>query len=275
MTGFDPRAGRPSFAWLNPESCISDARYQRPTDGNRSARLIAKIEQEFNWSKFAAVVVTDNGDGTYAVLDGQHRVAAALRHPKVFEIPALIMDTETLVEQAEAFLGVNRDRVLTNKPTEHYARLAARDPDAMEINRVCKEADVEIARTVRLAQDLKPNETLAIASIGQAIRKYGNEPTVRALKAIRAAYPDRKGELRAGTIKATAELIYLHKADIDDARLAQTLSTKPAKDRDEAARSYKANFGGSTVLALRKALERDYNGIPGGKKLKDPGGKAK
>lgn len=263
----DIEQGRPELAWIPPKACISDERYQRSIDGSRSKKIIRKISAEFAWSKFGAVAVADNGDGTYCIIDGQHRVAAAKSIATLDRIPALVVDAETLKEQADAFLAVNRDRVRTNPLQEFHASVTAGDPDACTVRDVCARAGVTIARTNKVAADLKPGETLAISSIYLAIRRYGAPATEKALSAIRATYPESTGELRAGTIKALAEMHYIHGDKIVADRMVTVLRSRPAVEREEAARAYRLHRGGTTHKALREVLTDEYNRLKGGIKL--------
>lgn len=264
---FDPASDRPALAWIAPEACLSDTRYQRSIDSSRSRAVIRKIVAGFSWSKFGAVAVADNADGTFCILDGQHRVAAARRHPAVTEIPALVIQAETLAEQADAFLAVNRDRVRTNPLQEFHARVIAGDAKAREVRDVCTRAGVTIARTNKVSADLEPGETIAVSSIFLAIRRYGAAATEAALAAIRAAYPDFGGELRAGMIKAVAELHYVYGDKVVRDRIVEVLRAKPAAEREDAARAYRQHRGGTTHKALREVLTDDYNRLKGGVKL--------
>jgi len=271
MSQFNPEEGKPVLAWISPEACVSDHRYQRVISGvRRSQGVIDKILKDFSWSKFGAVAVADNGDGSYCVIDGQHRVAAAKAHPAVAEIPALVIEAETLAEQAGAFLAVNRDRVRTNPLQEFHARVAAKEPEAVEIRDICARADVKIARSAKISDTLEPNETMAIKAIAIAAKRYGAGPTENALKAIRAAYPNFAGELRAATIKALAEVYYIYGGQVRIDRMAEVLLSKSAVDREDAARVFKNHTGGSTQKALREVLVLDYNRLRGGPKLEDP-----
>lgn len=270
MTQFDPNEGKPVLAWIDPKACASDHRYQRKIDGvKRSDNVIRKILKEFSWSKFGAVAVVDNLDGSYCVIDGQHRITAAKEHPQVNEIPALIIQAETLADQAEAFLAVNRDRVRTNSMQEFFARVAAKEKTALKMRDVCERADVTIAKFAKVADTLAPNETVAVAAISTSVNRYGDEAVERALKAIRTAYPDTPGQLRAGMIKALAEFFYIYGQQIQDDRMQEVLVAKTPSEREAAARAFKNHTGGTTQKALREVLLHDYNRLRGGPKLED------
>ena len=101
----------PRLDWIAVEATVVDHKYQRTLRSKASQKSIARIRDHFDWLRFGAVVLASNGDGTYVVVDGQHRIEAARQRPGLNKVPAVIVEAETLKEQASAFIGVNRDRV--------------------------------------------------------------------------------------------------------------------------------------------------------------------
>jgi hypothetical protein len=75
------RAGRPGPApqllWIEIKDLVIDPSYQRHI-GKRGAANIRQIAENFDWSKFAPVIIAPIEGGQYAVVDGQHRTTAAL-----------------------------------------------------------------------------------------------------------------------------------------------------------------------------------------------------
>jgi hypothetical protein len=79
------------------------------------------IAENFDWSKFAPVIVAPVEAGRFAIVDGQHRTTAAvLRGQKT--VPCQIVQADR-AKQAEAFAAVNGNVTKTNAQQLFHARL--------------------------------------------------------------------------------------------------------------------------------------------------------
>src|ERR1700754_2455953 len=87
--GGTPRA-LPIFEWVEPETLLIDAGYQRDSS-ERSLKLVRKIVAGWDWARFKApvAVLTDAG---LELIDGQHTAIAAASHPEVDKIPVMIIE---------------------------------------------------------------------------------------------------------------------------------------------------------------------------------------
>lgn len=206
----DPMAGagpRPELAWIDVSVLSVDHSYQRTLESERSQRIINRIVCGFRWSAFQAVLVTPaERPGHYLVLDGQHRVEAA-KHIGIEDVPAVIVHTESVAEQASAFVRANLDRVTVNAFALHHARVVAGDETALDVERVCSAAGFIIPRYPIQASQLKPGQTLALGSIVLMIRALGVPATAATLKAVSAAWRDKPGYLRASLFRALTMII--------------------------------------------------------------------
>jgi hypothetical protein len=174
-----------------------DAKYQRDTSSRRSQNLIEKIAAGFRWERFGAVLTVCQGD-VWHVIDGQHRVEAA-RRIGVDSVPAIVLPHATVAEAAADFVAINRDRVAVTPLHIHHAQLAAGDPEAQTIERVCKASDVEICRYPVPSNKMKPGQTLAVQSIARLVKLGGEEWAVRVMKRVR-----REGGAAPGAVNAVA-----------------------------------------------------------------------
>lgn len=110
---------------------FADPTYQRPLDAAR-ARKIAEA-----WDRRLAGIleVSDRGDTTtprYAVVDGQHRWAAA-QHAGIGVMVANVHTGLTLADEAKLFDRLNRERRRITTWDHWNARKAAGDPDVASI----------------------------------------------------------------------------------------------------------------------------------------------
>src|ERR1044072_2137417 len=78
---------KPNMCWLPKKTLQVDKRYQRELKSTASAKLIAQLQKNFCWAHCAPLIVTDNADGTYNIVDGQHRWKAALAIPQITLLP--------------------------------------------------------------------------------------------------------------------------------------------------------------------------------------------
>ncbi|MGN6772022.1 MAG: hypothetical protein ACTHJQ_19575 [Rhizobiaceae bacterium] len=151
----------PVLDWIDKNLIDIDPSYQRGLDETR----VGKILDWFAWDSFGAIVIAPSADGRFNCIDGQHRLEAAKRHPKVEHVPAVIIVASGTVAQAETFVSVNADRRNVSPLEMHWAKLAAEDPEAVTIAQVVERAGITILRYPASNGNFKPCETIAISSI--------------------------------------------------------------------------------------------------------------
>ncbi len=192
----------PEMKWLPKTAFVVDHHYQRSAESDRSRAVIGRIAQNFMWSRFQPPTVTPGPKGTYIVIDGQHRVKAALRRTDIDRLPAYIVPNLSLQDQATNFVAINRDRVALHALQLHHALLAMGDKEALRIKEVCDEAGISIVRQPAPGGNTKPHETAAIGAIKTGIAAYGEAIVIAALMIIPEAYKLTPGMMRARTLKA-------------------------------------------------------------------------
>lgn len=171
----------PMLQWIEVALLRVDRSYQRDIK-KAGARNVARIIERFDWSKFAPVLVAPIEGGLYAIIDGQHRATAALACG-IEKVPCQIVQADR-AKQASAFAAVNGQVSPVSAMQLHAASVAAGDATAAAIQRVAAAADVVILRWPKHTTEMKPNETMAVGTIKNAIRFYGEDVTIAALKAI-------------------------------------------------------------------------------------------
>ena len=71
-----------------------------------------RIMREWNWLHYQPIVVAPAAGGEgFTVIDGQHRLEAARKHPKIARLPCYIVDAADLGAQARAFVALNARRI--------------------------------------------------------------------------------------------------------------------------------------------------------------------
>jgi ParB-like chromosome segregation protein Spo0J len=249
---------RPDLVWLPVDALTVDHRYQRTLESRRSQKLIETIAANFRWSAFQAILATRSGKA-YLVIDGQHRVEAA-RRCNLAEVPAVVTDAVSLAEQAAAFVQANTSRVSVTPYALYHARLAAGEPEALAVDRLCKAAGLSIPRYPIPADKLQPGQTLALATIAKLPRAVGDGVAALALRTVATAFAQRVGAARAQIISATATVLANtpaeRRASVADAAVRSLAERGPAWFASRAI-SRRDKLGGTEISALCQILDEE------------------
>lgn len=234
----------PVLDWIDKDLIDVDPTYQRELDEARVQRIL----DWFDWRSFGALVVTRAANGRYNTPDGQHRLEAAKRHPKISVVPAVIVGAETTAEEAEVFVGINRDRKNVSPLQLYWAELAANDPEAQTVAQVCEKAGVSIIRSPGGQTRSKPGDTVAITVIRGLIERRG------ALKARQMLEVLAKAELAPiGALAIRAVEILMTDPEfcneIDAEGLTESIGGKSMMLEDEA-----RAFGATHRMPMAKAM---------------------
>ena len=244
---------KPELMWVAMDKIRVDHNYQRELRSQR----VAQILREFNWAHFQPVMLAEQEDGTFAVFDGQHRVAAARAHPSITEIPAAVVRVAGSKEEADAFLGVNINRTAVTTVEKFWAGIEAGNEAMLRVQAVLQKAGCEVIQAV----GVKPgaNKTNAVTAVDRSIQRYGEAATAEACKALAAAWSKDAGALGAIFIQALARLFRNNKGTISFERVVQKLRSSDRKTLAAQAETLRKIGGGDAALNLSKALCEIYN----------------
>lgn len=176
---------------LPPGDLLVDSRYQREI-GPLGNLKIKRIAAGFDWGKFAPLLVVQlEGSDVFAIIDGQHRAAAAASRNDVPLVPCFVLSLP-LKAQAETFIAINNEGTKIATGALWHARSAAGDREALEVITCATAAGVKIPRSPIASSFGKTDSTNAPQAIADCIRRYGYDVTKLALEVLRKA-----GGLRA------------------------------------------------------------------------------
>jgi hypothetical protein len=195
----------PILQWIKVALLVVDTEYQREI-GRRGAANVNQIAEHFDWSKFAPVIVAPVEGGRFAIVDGQHRTTAAMLRG-IEEVPCQVVQADR-AKQAAAYAAVNGNITKTTAQQLYHARLAASDPEAMEIAKICSSADVEILRRNVSQSEMKVGQTQAIGALLRCAKLYGRETLITALQCITQTSDGNAGFLRATVIEALCQVLH-------------------------------------------------------------------
>ncbi len=258
-------APRPVLDWIRIEALIVDGAYQREIE-KRGWKAIRRIAQNFDWGRFSPLLVSHRFDGTFAVIDGQHRAhAAALRG--VEAVPALVVRL-TPQEEASAFAWVNGEVTALTPVQVYRAALAAMEPWAVQCDAVVARAGCRLLSYQLNAASRKAGDVTCIGVIRKAVAAKKSAAIVAALSGLRAApcgaSPQNwTANYIAALIEAAHVLGVTRGAVIEDFLVAHPLPEIEREVRRVMARpefsgkGFKVLFGTSTLALMRSFLRRE------------------
>ncbi|WP_313573579.1 DUF6551 family protein [Brevundimonas sp.] len=229
LTPSTPSSSGPIFEWVNPTDLLVNEAYQRDL-AERSTKLIRRIVQGWDWTKFKPPVCSLGDDGM-EVIDGQHTAIAAATHPHIDKIPVMIVETETVHDRAAAFIGQNMDRLGVTKMQLHKAAVAAGDEDALTIEQVCGRAGVTLHAS--RPHRWKVGDSMAVAAVGALISRRHAAGARRVLDVLVQA---EAAPVTANAIRAAEMILFdADYADADHDNLADTIRSLGSAAEREAA----------------------------------------
>lgn len=212
----------PSIENRNPAELNLDDSYQRSTENSASQALIKKIAHGWDWRMCLPLVVSKRDDGSLWVIDGQHRLAAALMRGDIPFLPCCVGVYGTVADEAAMFVAMNRSRKPMNRLDDFHAAIASGDAEAIEIRDLVTGAGFTVSRRTG-SQSWLPGEVAFTASIAKVLRKHGPKPCSYALQTMAEAFPDEVLFAGASMFTALTKMVTLPPPDFDPDRLFSAL----------------------------------------------------
>lgn len=164
------RGERPHLGWVEISNLRIDDRYQRPLQ-RHNWDAIGRIAKSFDWSLFTVVDVAPIGGGLFSVIDGQHRVHAALM-AGIDKVPVRIV-AQPLEGQARAFMGINGNVTAITPFHVLRASFAAGEPWAVEAEKAIARAGCRLMVSNRPSHERKPGEVFAVQWVRSLAERDG------------------------------------------------------------------------------------------------------
>jgi hypothetical protein len=123
--------------WLQKNELFVDHSYQR----NAAQKRVLTIAQKWSWLACGVIVVAKRvNDQRLYVVDGQHRVLAALKRSDVDLLPCLVFNTESAKEEAAGFYDANTGRRLPTMLEKWRAQLMRGDATTMFVDALIQQS---------------------------------------------------------------------------------------------------------------------------------------
>lgn len=143
--GLNPQKGTmPVLQWMPPSMLAIDGSYQRTIDNPASAKLILQIAKFWDWNLCQPLVVSRRPDGTQWIVDGQHRLAAAVMRGDIQQLPCFICNYPDAATEAQRFVDFNGNRKALRPLDLWKAAVASNDPVALQIVAALNDAGLKL-----------------------------------------------------------------------------------------------------------------------------------
>ncbi len=120
----------PGTLALLPKSALRiDDSYQRTAADGK----VQRIASAWSWIACGCIVVAQRSDGTYCVMDGQHRVLAANKRTDIQTLPCIVFRSTSLSQEAGGFLRGNTERKAVTSYEKFRALCVVNDPTAIGV----------------------------------------------------------------------------------------------------------------------------------------------
>lgn len=226
---------------INKHDLRTNPEYQRQL-------LLSKVrEMASSWSWLACSAITVGlRNGVWWVIDGQHRVAAALRRSDITELPCVVFEVEDVRDEAKGFLDINSLRKSMTSVDRLRAKAVAGDEAAKQFAQLCE----------RLGLTITPNGNSpgSIKSAGWGMRRMAEDSVTTTIVMELATELSAADHVMVQE-KLLGGLWYLHKnceVDLTDAKFRQRIKARGAKSLIEEANKASAFYsrGGDKVWAI-------------------------
>lgn len=222
--------------------------YTRPVS---EARVNKILRSGFSEDKLGVILLSLRADGRYAILDGNHRVQAA-RKAGVTHIYARVYIDKTYEEEAELFDAFNR----VNRPTaldRFRARLAMKEENALEIARILREFNLEVAIT-----GPGIGRITAVSALDRLYDEQGGTALREVVEILFRTWGTERRAWIMDMIDGMRQFWMRYRADVDKKRLIDRLSlTTPERVLAEAGASIVYAEGKGTLIG--RTITNRYN----------------
>jgi hypothetical protein len=149
------------------DQLVVDGRYQRPVQEQRVERII----RDFDPKLLGTLELSARKNGTFAVIDGQHRYEAVKKLGRK-TIPALVHGGLTVKQEADLFARTNMGRKPLTPIQRFRAQVFSGDPDAVALSNLitANGFKVDFAETSQALGVIR-----GIVTLENALKQHGQE----------------------------------------------------------------------------------------------------
>lgn len=234
---------------------VTTGNYQRPISQARANRIAAS----FDPAKLGVLVVSHRPDGSYTILDGQHRMAA-LRMKNIERAMAIVLEGMTLEQEADYFRRQNENAATLNCYDLFNAGVVALDPHYLAIDAILR------THNFIASHNSGPGQVTAVSALSRIALMFGFDVLDRVFDYITATWPTDTVIVRREMLAGLAEFVSRYGRSVDPQKFAARMRDKhPSvlfseyRRRTEAQVTARNAFNQSMRFVLCAVLVGEYN----------------
>lgn len=212
--GYLPAGGYEDWIIASDLHIDHDQYQRRPVEAH-----IRRIAREFDPDLFGRLVVSHRANGSYYVIDGQHRLSAIAKMGWLDQrLPCIVYEDLSIEREASLFVLTQDNRRPIHAVDRYRARLVAGDPLTLEIEAALQRHGFQVTKgTAR-------NAIQAVSALVQVAQgKPGDLDAV--LSVLRAAWDGEASALNSSMILGIAAFRQRYRDRYDHERLVSILQT--------------------------------------------------
>lgn len=150
--------------WLDKGLLQIDHEYQRDHVNNER---VLRITRQWSWVACGTLAVGRRADGTFWVMDGQHRKLAADKRSDIPKLPCMVFRVYGKSQEAGAFLSLNTERGPVKTIDKFNALVMAKDAHALAVKSMVEADGYTIKRGAH------EGNVQCLGTLMSAVRKDG------------------------------------------------------------------------------------------------------
>lgn len=235
--------------WLYIKALRFGAVYQRPIDHPRVVRLA----RNFDLDALGTIEVSRRKDGSFWIIDGQHRVSALIELGFGDDrVPCLIHSGLTIEEEAKIY-RLRNTAVRPNSYAMFRAELAEQGPEAVDIDRIVRRCGLNIQ------MGGGRGNVMAVSALRKCYRHAGALTLERTLRIILAAWGADSTNFQADLLVGLAIVQKRYGDDLDRERLVKVLADTTSQAIVAKGRAMKLNQGSLGLTTIPELVVALYN----------------
>ena len=159
--GWKMKDSKGELAWIDKNVLSIYNSYQR----NASSSRVLTLAKNWSWAGCGVITVSRRGNSLF-VIDGQHRVMAALKRSDITHLPAIIFNNISSKNEAESFIDANVNRGALKTIEKFKALVKMEDESAVMVQSLLDKYGIA------LSKNGKKRATNSAARLLKTIKKY-------------------------------------------------------------------------------------------------------
>jgi hypothetical protein len=248
------------FEILPVNKLFVDDDYQR----NVTKRLVKTIENGFNAAALGVLSVSDRGNGTYAIYNGQHRFEGALGKGYT-HLPCVVFPL-SVEEEAKSFRDFNKNRASMSATELFWANVAGNEKIELSVLELVKETPFFITKQKKGGKSHNPYELSCVGALKNIFVRNGEIVLKEILDVLEKTWANDNRRVIATIVMSLSRYINLiiktPEYDTQKQTLINTLNRISIPDFLRKISIYRETFGSNPAaagLSVLQEMVKNYN----------------